>query len=582
MQVERESRLSKTFLEIASQLTQHRDLDLVLATIVQRSMELSDAPWGVAALLDASGNVEKLVNRGLSEEELAVLRPGSEKRGLIEAVLRDEQVVRSDAIDESALGLDSSIGLSIKAFLGVPVVHSGQVLGGIFLGKAPGGGSFSAADEDLALSLASLAAIGIENARLFAAETRRAERSALLGRLASQVRSSLEPDRVLGTTVEVLGPAAEVRRCYIRLVAPTGPEILGPIEAEWDAPGVPGLPATPEGWSPISSVAAATRSTRWSDNTLDDEALSDPFTSADPDVLMDLDGRAALSTPLLWGDELFGVVTFHDRLPRHWNGSDVALIEGAAREVSVALHHAHLYNEALQTADELRDLDQTRSDFVSMVSHEIRSPMTVVAGIADVLRKRRSRLSEESIEELTETLSREARRLAKLVSEVLDLEAIDRGGMDLEVYAVDLGALGKEAIADSGEAARITLDIEAGDLQMRIDRDKIKQVLLNLISNAAKFSPEGTPITVRLLPQEMSVVFLVEDRGPGIPPEKLEQLFQRFSRLEGTKTKPGSGLGLYLSRLIVERHGGVIWADSEPGDGATFAFRLPREAPKSS
>jgi signal transduction histidine kinase len=79
----------------------------------------------------------------------------------------------------------------------------------------------------------------------------------------------------------------------------------------------------------------------------------------------------------------------------------------------------------------------------------------------------------------------------------------------------------------------------------------------------------------------MSVVFLVEDRGPGIPPEKLEQLFQRFSRLEGTKTKPGSGLGLYLSRLIVERHGGVIWADSELGDGATFAFRLPREAPKA-
>jgi signal transduction histidine kinase len=151
--------------------------------------------------------------------------------------------------------------------------------------------------------------------------------------------------------------------------------------------------------------------------------------------------------------------------------------------------------------------------------------------------------------------------------------------MDLELYAVDLGALVKEAIADTGEASRVTLHVEAGDLQLRIDRDKIKQVLLNLISNAAKFAPEATPIMVRLQPEAMSVVIKVEDQGPGIPPEKMEQLFQRFSRLEGTRQKPGSGLGLYLSRLIVERHGGVIWADNEPEAGATFAFRLPREAP---
>jgi signal transduction histidine kinase len=154
--------------------------------------------------------------------------------------------------------------------------------------------------------------------------------------------------------------------------------------------------------------------------------------------------------------------------------------------------------------------------------------------------------------------------------------------MDLELQTVDLGALAKEAIADAGEAARVTLEIDPGDLQLRVDRDKIKQVLLNLISNSAKFAPEGTPITVRLLPEEMTVVIEVEDRGPGIPPEKMEQLFQRFSRLEGTKQKPGSGLGLYLSRLIVERHGGVIWADSEPGSGATFALRLPREAPPTA
>ncbi|MGH2755608.1 MAG: ATP-binding protein [Actinomycetota bacterium] len=581
VQAERESRLSRTFLEIASQLTQHRDIDLVLATIVQRSMELCDAPWGAAATMDRSGEMDKLVHSGLSDEELAALRPGTQKQGLLELVLRDEEVVRSTEISEQALGLDSSAGLSIEAFVGVPIVHSGHSLGGIFLGKAQGAGAFTDEDEDVVISLASLAAIGIENARLFAAEKERGERSALLGKLASDIRSSLEPDRVLITTVEQLGRAADVRRCYIRLVASTGPELLGPIETQWSAPGVSLLGDQPEGATPVSSLAAATRATHWSDDTLADERLSDPFLSADPTALIDPDGRAAISTPLRWGDELFGVVTFHDRLPRHWTDSDIQLIEGAAREVSAALHHARLYNDAVKTAEELRDLDQTRSDFVTMVSHEIRSPMTVVAGIADVLRKRRSRLSEQSIEELTETLAREARRLAKLVSEILDLEAIDRGGMELEVGKVDVAELAKESIADAGESGRITLDIAPGDMELRIDRDKIKQVLLNLISNAAKFAPEGTPITVRVHPEEMSIVVRVEDEGPGIPPEKMEQLFQRFSRLEGTKTKPGSGLGLYLSRLIVERHGGVIWADSEPGGGATFAFRLPREPPKT-
>ena len=582
MQAERESRLSRIFLEIASQLTQHRDIDLVLATIVQRSMELSDAPWGAAATLDQAGEMEKLVHSGLSAEELAALRPGTHKQGLLELVLRNEEVVRSTGISEEALGLDSAVGLSIDAFLGVPIVHSGHALGGIFLGKPPGAGGFTEDDEDLVISLASLAAIGIENARLFAAEKERGERSALLGKLASDVRSSLEPHRVLDTTVEQLGRAAGVTRCYIRLVAPTGPELLGPIETQWSAPDVPTLGDAPERSTPVSTLAAATRVTHWSDDTLRDESLSDPFLSADPDALIDADGRAAISTPLSWGDEVFGVVTFHDRLPRHWTDSDIELIEGAAREVSAALHHARLYNDAVKTAEELRDLDQTRSDFVTMVSHEIRSPMTVVAGIADVLRKRRARLSEESIEELTETLAREARRLAKLVSEVLDLEAIDRGGMDLELSPVDVAELAKEAIADAGESGRTTLDISGGEMELRVDRDKIKQVLLNLISNAAKFAPEGTPITVLVRPEEMSIVVSIEDEGPGIPPEKMEQLFQRFSRLEGTRTKPGSGLGLYLSRLIVERHGGVIWADSLHGEGATFAFRLPREAPKSA
>jgi signal transduction histidine kinase len=112
------------------------------------------------------------------------------------------------------------------------------------------------------------------------------------------------------------------------------------------------------------------------------------------------------------------------------------------------------------------------------------------------------------------------------------------------------------------------------------DSDRVKQVLLNLISNAVKFTPDQSTISVSVSPQQGSVLVAVVDKGPGISEENQPRLFQRFSRLEGPGgvRMPGSGLGLYLSRSIIEAHGGDIWVDSEPGKGSTFAFRLPRLA----
>jgi signal transduction histidine kinase len=254
------------------------------------------------------------------------------------------------------------------------------------------------------------------------------------------------------------------------------------------------------------------------------------------------------------------------------------LIEAAAREVSVALNHASRYSEAVETAERLRHLDEMRSDFVAMVSHELRSPMTVVAGIADILKKRQSALSNEQRDELITTLGREARRLTRLVSEVLDLEAIDQGGMELQLGQVDLAELAREAVTDAGVAERTDLSVGRGNAVCTADGDRVKQVLLNLISNAAKFSDEGTSINVAVSPQTDGVCITVRDEGPGIATEDQSKLFQRFSRLETPGSRrPGSGLGLYLSRSIVEAHNGTIWVDSEVGKGTSFSFKLPRK-----
>ncbi|MFP5298086.1 MAG: sensor histidine kinase [Actinomycetota bacterium] len=239
------------------------------------------------------------------------------------------------------------------------------------------------------------------------------------------------------------------------------------------------------------------------------------------------------------------------------------------------MHHALLYEEALRAVEDLRELEARRAEYISMVSHEIRSPITVIAGIADILQHKRDRLPAEAVDDLIGTLSREGGRLARMVSEVLDLERIDRGGMSVTKNEIDLAILAREAIDDTGEASRVIFERPPTPLVVEADRDKLKQVLINLISNAAKFAPERSPITITLEPADGEIDVGVRDEGPGISDEDKERLFKRFSRLDSTATKPGSGLGLYLSRLIIERHGGRIWVESELGAGTTFHFTLP-------
>jgi signal transduction histidine kinase len=456
--------------------------------------------------------------------------------------------------------------------------HGSALLGGIFLHQAEAAPGFTEDEADTVRALASIATIGIQNARLLSEETTRSERATLLRHIGSQVRGTLDIDTVLSTTVEELGRAAQVDRCFIRLGEGHGSTELAPIAHEWDAEGVVALRGDPDVQFPVSALAARSRSTRWSDDVATDAQVVEQMPPGGATDLIAHGVRAVLSTPLEWGDEFMGVVTFHASAPRDWTMNDIELIEGAAREVSIGLHHAQLYNEAMGTVAHLGELDQMRSDFVTMVSHELRSPMTVIAGIADLLLRRRDRLSEDEIDELVGSLGREARRLARLVSEVLNLEAIDRGGMLLKLEDVDLARLAEETVADTGESRRTNLQIEGAIPTMRADPDKLKQVILNLISNAAKFSPDGAQIALRIAADGDMLRVTVTDQGPGIPEPEREKLFQRFSRLSTTKGKTGSGLGLYLSRLIVERHGGTIWAE-RPEAGAAFSFAIPLAGP---
>lgn len=569
-------RLLATFLETTLDLTRELDTNKALDAIIERSMELTGAPYGAAVTLDAKGAIESFRYNGLTTDQVALLPHLPEGKGLLGEVITSREVIRLERLQDHP----SSIGfpdqhVPMIAFLGVPLLHLDNIVGAIYLTKPPGLEPFTEGDQAFLTTMAAIAAVGIVNADLFSAERERAERSALMAEISSTVRRSLDVTEVLSTTVTALGKAARVDRCYIRLADKDRGGEVTEVAYEWDSPGTHALREFSDLLMPVSDLAASERQTSWSDDVLEDERLPNGQRSR----FVEQQTRATLAAPLEWGDELLGVVGFHSKTPRRWVEADIALIEAAAREVSIALNHARRFSAAVETAEKLRQVDELRSDFVAMVSHELRSPMTVVAGIADILKKRQSALTAEQRSELIDTLGREARRLTRLVSEVLDLEAIEQGGMELQLGEVDLASLAREAVTDAGAAERIDLTVARGDVVVVADSDRVKQVLLNLISNAVKFTEDSSSIAVRVLPEERTVRVEVFDQGPGISEENQLRLFQRFSRLDdSTQRKPGSGLGLYLSRSIVEAHGGEIWVESAPGQGATFSFRLPRQA----
>lgn len=555
--------LLRPFMDLSLQLAQDRDLERVLKVVVDKAMEMTGARYGAALTVGPSGEIERFVQRG-EPQAVAGLPPTPRGEGLLGEVLTRRRPLRLDRIADhpAAAGLPGARA-AMESFLSVPLERAGDLIGALYLTKEAGRRPFTADDEELALALARIAAVAIDDARHLAEQAQHAQRTTLLRAAATRIRHSLEVAEVLDTTVKTLGLLAGVDRCSIRLMSDGK---LGPVSHEWVAPGVEPLLEHTGPPPEVSLRAALTGTTQWTEDLLAGAGRGDLSLVA---------ARGVLAAPLRWGDEVLGVVSFHSLEPRVWTTADIELIEDAAREVSVALHHGSLYAEQRAAAQRLEDLDRLRSDFIAMVSHELRSPMAVIVGIADIMSKRIDELSREQRDELLATLSREARRLARLVSEVLDVEALDRGGLKLRLSDVDLTELVREAVADSGAAERIEMSLPTQRAVVLGDPDRIKQVLINLITNAAKYAPDDR-IDVSLTATGGGWVTSVRDRGPGIPSDQRARVFQRFARLEGTGARPGSGLGLYLARALVEAHGGEIWVEDAPdGLGSVFAFRLP-------
>jgi signal transduction histidine kinase len=243
-----------------------------------------------------------------------------------------------------------------------------------------------------------------------------------------------------------------------------------------------------------------------------------------------------------------------------------------------ARHADDLHNRILVTAQDVteeRRLQQIRSEIVSLISHDLRSPLAVVIGYLDLLRKP---LAADERERAIDSAKRNAGRMADLLEDLLSATRAEELLAPAALLPVDLAGVAEEvvsSIAPTHSERPLAVDILAAPV-VRGEEKRLRQVLVNLVTNAFKYSPEPRPVTVRVAREGQSALLQVVDHGPGVPEDDREKIFDRYTRLAGTSAgRPGVGLGLYIVRIIAENHGGCVRVTETPGGGATFTVELP-------
>ena len=227
---------------------------------------------------------------------------------------------------------------------------------------------------------------------------------------------------------------------------------------------------------------------------------------------------------------------------------------------------------------ELRELEQTREEFVQIIAHDLRNPLTVVMGNAHWLRRHLSDDDRQREAAMAERIELSARRMAAMIQDLVDSSRLERGQLELDKAPTDLAQLVVDVaarIGSPGDQARLRVEAPERLPPALVDVERVERTIVNLVANALKYSAADRPVVIKVEARDGQAVVSVADQGVGIASEDLSRIFQRYYRATPVRRREGLGLGLYIARLLVEAHGGRIWVESQPGVGSTFSFALP-------
>jgi signal transduction histidine kinase len=292
-------------------------------------------------------------------------------------------------------------------------------------------------------------------------------------------------------------------------------------------------------------------------------------------LLRDIGFGAEMVVPLVARGRPLGTITFVSAGPGRYYAAELALARELAARAALAIDNARLYRAA-------QDAVRTRDRFLALVAHDLKSPLTAIKGIAQLLRRQSGALAASlppAFADRLQQVEHASRRMARVLDDLVDVARLEAGqGLALERRETDLAALARRVVEEHEPSVgpdRLRLEATARSVGCW-DAARLERVLDNLIGNAVKYSPEGGPITVRLAADDGSAVLSVRDDGIGVPIDDRERIFEQFHRAANAAGRfPGTGLGLFGVREIVQAHGGTIHVESEEGRGSTFVVRLP-------
>ena len=521
---ERLSRLSEASLRINESL----DFDSVLREVLESARALTGARYGIITTMDDSGHPGDFFTSGITEELWGRLANMPDRLGFYQYFSGLPEPLRVSDFHSyiQSQGLPDSFPMPVGGFMVAPIRHRGEVVGSIYLGREEEVPEFSLEDEETLVMFASQAALVIVNARRHREEQR--------ARASLETLIDTSPVGVLvfdGRTGAPVSINQEARRIGSSLLDPGGSaEQLLDVAIIQRADGTE---------FPLPELSMA-------------QALSTGETVRAEEIVIRLpDGRSV--TTLM-------------------NATPILSDEGEVESFVVTL----------QDLAPLDELDRLRAEFLGMVSHELQAPLASIRGSATTLLNDETDLDPAEMRQFHRIIEHEAGRMRGLIRDLLDVARVKTGTLSVTpgpAEVADLVDEARNAFLNAGGRNVLQIDLPPDLPWVVADRRRITQVLSNLFTNAARYSPESSPVRVTAVRKDVHVEISVSDEGRGIPAERLPELFGKFSRLDGEERDPGfgdTGLGLAICKGIVEAHGGRIWAESGGlGLGSRFAFTIP-------